>query len=89
MKMAHLWTTVEDIVLAPAWVDATDDPNSKYLIIVSSFWNIITQQYNKIDEGRHRTKDQLFSKWRKTNVVIVQFHTVFLRVRHESTYSKK
>lgn len=43
----------------------------------------VNERYNR-EADQPRSKDQLFSKWRNTNAVAVQFHTVFLRTRHEA-----
>lgn len=71
--MAHLRITTKDIVLAYGYADINDDPNNNYLKSGSSFE---TKSSKIQQQNRPRSSpiiDQLFAKWRKTNVKIVQF----------------
>ena len=47
----------------------------------------VGERYNR-EKGQPRSEDQLFSKLRNTNIVAVQFHTMFLRIMCEALNGK-
>lgn len=71
----------EEARLAHVWVEVSEDPKFRKNQNAPTFNRQITSRFlYKLNIGDCRKKNQVYSKWRNTNKVFMEFYTIFSSV---------
>ncbi|KAL7605201.1 hypothetical protein Lser_V15G20023 [Lactuca serriola] len=81
---AKCWEPLEVLVLAQSWIDISEDAevgkNQKH----DRFWIRVLHRFHKgMNCGEHRSKHQVYSKWRKMNNKIMLFNDLYNNMKRQ------
>nr|XP_043630374.1 glutathione S-transferase T3-like [Erigeron canadensis] len=72
------WSREEQMALARAWLEVTEDPLVANYQRETKYWSQIREIFHRImNKGEYRMQDSINSKFRKLRLQISKFHAIY------------